>query len=388
LRRAHRLVAVALVVAGGLGAVACRELTPRKRGASHPTSYAELTPAQAAEVEALAAAADAAPDDYLAHKHAGLRMMEYALMGVLPLQPRAEHYLERAFALRQDDEELLRALGRFYNMRAVEHDFSKAAMQQRVYGALLGDQDPQAMSVSRFVAYSFLQLARIIEPADERHMLVAFARLRRLERALSRRTAAEPHDVELHALAGNFALFFAGYVPVGKQQRLRRGVRHLQHVKANWQALRPGARDELRCPNTYENFVFELAEAHLALGEAAQAQPIYEELATVREPVTRGKELIAAASAHRLAHLPAYAGRMELVPPWPSDVGNCIVCHAYTGELPEATFYVAPGLEVELRATPSRALPRPVEPPVEVEPAARVQAPNAAACQARRSHGC
>lgn len=354
------LCMVALLGLGPLGPAACHDPAANKRSFQHPPTYAELTPAQAAEVQALQARADAAPADYLAQKEAGLRMMDYALSGVLPLQPRAERYLERAFALRSNDPELTRTLGRFYNMRAVEHDFSKAPMQQRVYGALLGDQDPAQMSVSSFVSYSFLQLARIIEPADDRHMLVAFRRLRALERALERRTAAEPDDVELHALAGNFALFFAGYVPVGQRKRLRRGVEHFEHVKAHWGQMRPGARDELRCPNTYENFVFELGEAHLALGNEARARAIYEELVSVREPATRGKELIAAASEHRLAHLPEYAGRTELMPPWPSDVGNCIVCHAYTSDLPVNTFYVAPGLQVDLRARESHAVDRPV----------------------------
>ncbi|MCA9711272.1 MAG: c-type cytochrome, partial [Myxococcales bacterium] len=69
-------------------------------------------------------------------------------------------------------------------------------------------------------------------------------------------------------------------------------------------------------------------------------------------------------------HLDAYAGRKALMPPWPSDVGNCIVCHAYTGQLPQNTLWVAPGLQLDLAATPTRAQPRPV--------AARVPAPEPA----------
>ena len=203
-------------------------------------------------------------------------------------------------------------------------------------------------------------LGQTIQAADEGKLLRAFGRLRRLERALARRTKAQPDDVELQALAGNYALFFAGYVPVGQRKRLRRGVRHFETVKARWSELRPGARDEVRCPNTYENFVFELGEAHLALGHPERAQEIYRELSAVRGEATRGKELIAAASRHRLEHLPEYEGRKELMPPWPSDVGNCIVCHAYTGQLPQNTLYVAPGLTFDLAATPTTAKPRPV----------------------------
>jgi len=361
----RRLAAVALGLALGPGlglglGAGCRNPAERKLGATHPPTYAPLTEAQRLELAALKAAADAAPDDYRANKEAGLRMMDYALSGALPQQPLAERYLERAFALRQDDEELLRSLGRFYNMRAVEHDFSKARMQVTVYAALLGDEDPARMSVDHFVAYGFFMLGQIIQAADEGHMLRSFRRLRALERDLERRTDAEPGNVELHALAGNFALFFAGYVPVGKRGRLRDGIEHFEYVKGHWGEMRPGARDERRCPNTYENFVFELAEAHLALDHRDRAAAIYRELASLRGEPTRGKELVAAVSEHRLEHLDAYAGETELMPPWPSDVGNCIVCHAYTGQLPDHTLYIAEGLSLDLAATPTEAEPRPV----------------------------
>ncbi len=351
-------IAAALALGLLAGLYGCRSPAPRPQ--AHPPTYAPLTPEQDAELDALRSAADANPDDYAANKEAGLRLMDYALSGALPQQVEAEHYLERAYALRSDDEELLRSLGRFYNMRAVENDFSKADMQIEVYAALLGDEAPQDMAVDHFVAYGFFVLAQTIQAADEGHMLRAFARLRRLERDLRRRTHAQPDVVELHALAGNFALFFAGYVPTGKRRRLERGIEHFEYVKGHWAQMRAGARDEQRCPNTYENFVFELAEAHLAMGGDDRAAEIYRELSSIRGSATRGKELVAAVSRHRLEHLPAYTGRTELMPPWPSDLGNCIVCHAYTGQLPEQTLWIAPGLEFDLSATPTNAEPRPV----------------------------
>ncbi|MEM9462816.1 MAG: hypothetical protein AAGF11_52230 [Myxococcota bacterium] len=362
----HRRAATRRPLGMALGLVllgSCSRPAAQPRASSHPATYASLSPAAEAELERLRAAAQAAPDDYAAHKALGLRLMEHTLSGVLPLQAEAERTLERAFALRDDDEQLLRSLGRFYNMRAVEYDFSKADAQIRVYAALLGDEDPQAMSVSHFVAYGFFMLGRIIQAADQGDRLRALRLVRSLERTLARRTATQPDNVELAALAGNFALFFAGSVPVGRRKRLRRGAAHFEFVKAHWSDMRPGARDPWRCPNTYENFVFELAEAQLALGRTSRAHAIYRELSQVRGQVTRGKELIAAASRHRLEHLPAYTGRLELMPPWPSDVGNCIVCHAYTGQLPTQTLWVAPGLHLDLAATPTEAKPRPVRAP-------------------------
>lgn len=365
----------------------CSPSAAQTRASSHPSTYAWLSPDAETELDQLRAAARAAPDDYAAHKALGLRLMEHTLSGVLPLQAEAERTLERAFALRDDDEQLLRSLGRFYNMRAVEYDFSKADAQVRVYAALLGNEDPQAMSVSHFVAHGFFMLGRIIQAADEGHRLRALGLLRDLERTLARRTAAQPDNVELAALAGNFALFFAGSVPVGRRKRLRRGAAHFEFVKAHWSDMRPGARDQWRCPNTYENFVFELAEAQLALGHSSRAQEIYEELSQVRGPVTRGKELIAAASRHRLEHLPAYTGRLELMPPWPSDVGNCIVCHAYTGQLPTQTLWIAPGLEFDLAATPTEAEPRPIGTPNSDRPPPRDDPETAMAEPLRRICG-
>lgn len=352
-------------VALGLLALGCSDPVVRKRDFVHPPTYASLNAPQQRQVERVRASADQDPTNYEHQKQAGLVLMDYALAGVLPLQSPAEAYLERAFALRQDDEELLRTLGRFYNMRAVEHDFSKAQQQQQVYAALLGDEDPSSMSVSHFVAYSFYLLATIIQAADEGHSLAALRKIRDLEQVLKQRVDAQPDNIELQALAGNFALFFAGYVPIGRTRRIQTGIERFEIVKAHWDELRIGARDPYRCPNTYENFVFELAEAHLALNHQTRAREIYEELATPEPPITRGKELIAAVSQHRRDNLDAYANEKRLMPPWPSDVGNCIVCHAYTGQLPSNTLWVAPKLSFDLASTPTTADHRKVRPRAE-----------------------
>ncbi|MEE9381853.1 MAG: hypothetical protein V3V08_00365 [Nannocystaceae bacterium] len=324
-----------------------------------PDDVTELTSDQRAHIRALVGTAAESPQDFTAQKIAGFALMHLTLSGALHLQRHAELHLERAYELRQDDAELNRTLGRFYNMRAVDHDFSKSAWQQRVYASLLGEQSPRRMSDAHFIAYSFFSLAELIRLADQHKLLRAFSRLRQLERDLEDRVHANPDDVELRALAGNFALFFAGEVPVGRRRRIDRGIRHFEFVRRHWDRMGASAKDPQHCPNTYENFMFELAEAHLARDHEAQARQIYQELARVRSPRTRAKELIAAVSEHRLAYLGSYRGDLRLMPPWPSDVGNCVVCHSYTGEIPEHSLRVHSPLHLD--RLPTAAVPKPAD---------------------------
>lgn len=298
-----------------------------------------LSEVQAAYLQRLAAAADAHPDDAALHKASGLAHMRFALSGVLSLQARAERDLELALRLDPSDRELARALGRFYNMRAVERDGSKATAQIEAYRAYLGDVEVARMSSEQFVAYAFSRLGQLLELRNRGRMLAAYGVVRQLEAELRQRTEADPDDLELWAVAGNFAFFFAGNIPTGKRERVREAIRYFTRLRERWGELRAGARDPEHCPNTYENFMFELAEGHVALGELEAARPIYRELAQPREPITRPKQQIAFVSAERLRNLEGYAGKMELMPPWPSDVGNCVVCHGYTSEVPLTTLY-------------------------------------------------
>ena len=172
----------------------------------HTRRDLDLSPEQDRFLTELAAAADERPDDFEARKRSGLAHMSFALAGVLRLRDRAEHDLEAAFALDPSDALVNRSLGRFYNLRAVAGDDSKAEMQVKVYAALLGDQSVEAMDHASFVAYSFFMLAQTIQAADEGHMLRAFGRLRALEQG------RKNGDVELRAIAD--ALLDAGaYLP-------------------------------------------------------------------------------------------------------------------------------------------------------------------------------
>ncbi len=300
---------------------------------AHTRRDLELSVEQDQALAELAARADANPNDFAARKASGLAHMNFALAGVLSLQTRAEHDLEAAFALDPTDAQLDRSLGRFYNMRAVDGDGSKADMQVRVYHALLGDADPLTMSDSDFVAYSFFQLGRILAKKNRGKTLDALATVNELEDQLAARVARAPDNIELRALAGNFAFFFAGNIPLARERRVREAVEHFEVVRARWAELRPGAKDPEHCPNTWENFMFELAEGHMVLGEAEPARGIYAELAEVSGPRTRAKELIAHVASERLRNFDAYLGEMRLMPPWPSDVGNCVVCHAWNAEV-------------------------------------------------------
>jgi len=350
---------VFLVVLGAAVLLACQPATPP----APPVPEAlrrdlELTEPQARYLQTLADAADTHPADPAAQKASGMAHMRFTLSGVLSLQSRAEQDLEAAFALDPNDPELTRSLGRFYNMRAVAGDDTKAERQVEVYRALLGDRLPEALTSREFVAWSFAGLGKVLSEKNQGRMLAALDTVGDLEDALKQRTQASPEDIELQALAGNFAFFFAGNVPFGRKERVEAAVAYFEQVRRRWSELRPGAHDPEHCPNTYENFMFELAEGHTVLGNRDAARGLYEELETIREPVTRAKEQIAYVARERLRNLAAYEGEYELMPPWPSDVGNCVVCHAYSSDVPLTSLHsVEP---IELDDIPTQAMAKPV----------------------------
>jgi hypothetical protein len=251
----------------------------------------------------------------------------------------AEAHLERAFELDPNDNTVTRSLGRFYNMRTVAGDYSKAEIQVKVYHALLGDTPPLEMSHRGFVAWTFFQMGRALTAYNQGKLVRALRTVRVLEKTLSKRVKKDPTNVELRALAGNFAFFFAGNLPTRKRTRVRTGVEHFSYARANWERMRKGARDPVHCPNTYENFMFELAEGHLILKQLDEARSIYEELAQPHDPLTPARVQVATVSQERLDNLAAYAGDMALMPPWPSDEANCVVCHAGRAEVSERTLY-------------------------------------------------
>ncbi len=335
-----------LLLLSWCGAAACQpprlnDESSRLPAADDPTLSKILGARQVERLAALAAEADGDPDDLGARRASGFAHMWATLEGAYALQARAELDLEAAFALDPSYAPLSRALGRFYNMRAVAGDASKAQRQVEVYAAYLGTTAPDAMNSVQFVAWSFSRLGVILAAKNRGRLLAALAEVEALEAALERRTQRRPDDVELHALAGNFAFFFAGNLPTGKRRRVNTAVRHFEVVAARWDSLRRGARHPDHCPNTRENFLFELAEGYLVLGRLDDARDLYRELSTVRQPATSAKRQIARVSEQRLAHAERYTGQMRLMPPWPSDVSNCVVCHTHTADIATHSLYVA-----------------------------------------------
>jgi len=318
----------------------------------------ELNAEQRAYLGELAAAADRAPQDFAARKASGLAHMNFTLAGVLRLRDRAEQDLEAAFDLNPSDATLNRSLGRFYNLRAVAGDYSKAERQVEVYAALLGDREPASMSNSAFVAYSFFMLGQVLTAKNRGRNLEALRLVNALEAELAARVLEHPDTIELHALAGNFAFFFAGNIPLDRQRRVREAVAYFEVLRARWGELRAGARNPQHCPNTRENFMFELAEGYAVLEREAEARVIYEELTQIEGPRTRAKELIAHVASERLRNLDAYLGEMKLMPPWPSDVGNCVVCHAWSSDVPLDSLYSIEA--IRLTDVPSQALAKPI----------------------------
>ncbi len=326
-----------------------------------PTPYRrdlKLTQAQSQALANLAAQADANPTDAGALKRSGMAHMRFALSGVLPLRDRAEQDLEAAFALDPTDKHLTRTLGRFYNLRAVGGDDTKADMQVKVYAAHLGDMQVAEMSSAQFVAYSFSRLGAILADRNRGQLVGALSKIKDLEGELKDATERAPDDIELKALAGNFAFFFAGNVPFGKRDRVEAAVGYFEPLRARWDELRRGARHPGECPNTYENFMFELAEGYTVLERLDDARQIYGELTVIRAPRTRAKEEVAYVSAERLRNLDQYAGEMDLMPPWPSDVGNCVVCHSYDADVPMTSLHAVE--PITLDAIPrGHVLPKP-----------------------------
>ena len=142
-----------IVAVGLLGATACqgKPIGHPSRGAAGPAAHTrrdlELNAEQEDHLATLAAVADERPDDFAARRASGLAHMNFTLAGVLRLRDRAEQDLEAAFAMNPGDAALNRSLGRFYNLRAVAGDYSKAEMQVKVYAALLGDGRQQVFHV-------------------------------------------------------------------------------------------------------------------------------------------------------------------------------------------------------------------------------------------------
>jgi hypothetical protein len=175
---------------------------------------------------------------------------------------------------------------------------------------------------------------------DEGHELAAYVRVARLERRLEVRLRHHPDEIDTHAMAGNYALGFAGAIPWGRRERLERATEYLRVQQARWDELSPGARAEYMAPNVRAVWAFMLAEALTAAGDVEGARPHYKRVIESERPDSLPAVTLAEASRERLARLQAYAGRSELLPVWPAGPASCMACHSESARLPTDGLFV------------------------------------------------
>jgi tetratricopeptide (TPR) repeat protein len=320
---------------------------PPPRTAEQFTAGRELSDLD--ELARLRAAAEREPMRLEAQWQAGMAHVRATLHGHVDERDHAERYLERAWRLDPEAKQVpaARVLARFLNMRSAVLDLAKLDLQIELYQSLLDASSSADLEAKRFRFASFAAAAEALERYGEGDTSAALRKLTALERAMHVRTREQPEDIDASAMAGNFELTFAGMIPVGVDKRLRRGVAYLETQQDHWQQLSPPARNTGVAPNVRSVFALYLAEALLAAGEVESAARRYQQILNFRDqPETVPREQILAVARHRLANLDAYAGSLELLPPWPAGITGCVACHSHEASLPIDDLYLSPGLEL------------------------------------------
>jgi tetratricopeptide (TPR) repeat protein len=320
---------------------------PPPRTAEQFTAGRELSDLD--ELVRLRAAAEREPTRLEAQWQAGMAHVRATLHGHVDERDHAERYLERAWRLDPEAEKVpaARVLARFLNMRSSVLDVAKLDLQLELYRSLLDVDSHDLHDAKQFRFASFAAAAEALERYAEGDRLAALRKLAALERAMHSRTREQPEDIDASAMAGNFELTFAGMIPIGVDKRLRRGVAYLATQQDHWQQLSPPARNTGVAPNVRSVFALYLAEALLAAGEVEAAAHRYQQILDLRDqPETAPRAQILAVARHRLANLDAYAGTLELLPPWPAGVTGCVACHSREATLPVDDLYLLPDLEL------------------------------------------
>jgi hypothetical protein len=262
------------------------------------------------------------------------------LVGNLDLQDEAEAHLQAALRLTParspEARETTLILGRFLNMRSSVLDLGHIDLQASLYETLVDDPAVSSATPEGFATRCFHRAARALQTYDRGHELAAYRQIRALERDLKARMRSHPDEIDTFAMAGNYAITFASAIPVARQRRLQEAVQYLEVQQQRWEGMTPHARDTVTAPNVRTVFAFALAEAAAAAGDEAAARRAYRRVIELTEqPRTTPREQIVAVSRERLEHLPAYLGREELLPPWPSAEAGCVACHSRQAQLPE-----------------------------------------------------
>lgn len=294
-----------------------------------------------ADLSAARLHAEAAPTEFDAQFAAGMLHVQATLAGDLRQREAAELYLERAWRLDPDAQPTARILGRFLNMRSATLDFDRVDLQVELYESMQAQPvDVEGADLEAFTSDCFLEAARAMQSYRDGHALAAYGRVARLERRVERRLAHHPDEIDTHAMAGNYALNFAGILPVGRRQRLARAIGHLEAQQERWDELTVRARDEQVAPNVRTVWRFMLAEASLAADQPERARVHYEAIAEGSTVASSPRQQLAAVASERLTRLPDYAGREELLPVWPTGAVGCMACHSTTARLPTDGLFV------------------------------------------------
>jgi tetratricopeptide (TPR) repeat protein len=324
---------------------------PPLRTAEQFTAGRELSDLD--ELARLRAEAERDPTRLEAQWQAGMAHVRATLHGHVGERDHAERYLERAWRLDPQAKQVpaARVLARFLNMRSSVLDVSKLDLQIELYASLL-DTDATAsrehdVDAKQFRFASFAAAAEALDRYADGDTIAALRKLAALERSMHSRTREQPEDIDASAMAGNFELTFAGMIPVGVDKRLRRGVAYLETQQDHWQQLSPPARNTGVAPNVRSVFALYLAEALLAANEVDAAARRYQQILSLPDqPETAPREQIVAVARHRLANLDAYAGALELLPPWPAGITGCVACHSREASLPIDDLYLLPGVSL------------------------------------------
>lgn len=287
-------------------------------------------------IETLKAAVAVRPDDATAHRRLGTTLAHAVLRGDLNQQAWAEYHLERAYRLKPEAKTAPRVLARLLNLRLVTGDWSKVELQAELYRHLT------ATEVQPDDAFVYACFTRAIEAADayaRGRPIAALREIRELERELEVRLEHHPDDIDTHAMAGNYALTFAGMLPWGRGRRLDTAIEHLEVQQARWDELSPDARGWGIAPNTRGVFRLWLAEALLARGDLEDAMHHYRAVASDVGD-SRTAEQLAAVARLRQETAADYAGDRALLPAWPSGATACIACHGEDARLSTASLYL------------------------------------------------
>ncbi|TPV96727.1 MAG: hypothetical protein B7733_03225 [Myxococcales bacterium FL481] len=316
-------------------------------GATPASAYQHRDPIDLSRLRTTREQAERRPSDARAQFVAGMAHVRAALRGYVQARDPAEFYLERAFRLDADAFPSARVLGRFTNMRSSVFDTSKVPLQVELYRSMASTdgRHPQDLMMPAFHVHGFLAADLALHDLAQGRAVSAWRRVRRLERELEARTQAYPDEIDTFSMAGTFASTFAAALPLGKRKRARQAAEYFEVQQSHWDELSPPARNTGWAPNTRVVFALTQAELWLASGEVTQARRAYDRVLTVAAPSTRIRAQLRRVARHRQTHLQRYAGKTQLLPPWPHGTISCVACHAEETTLPTDTLYVEAELD-------------------------------------------